>query len=140
MKATIPLLLFVLSLQATSQQTTITNEKLQIDYQKKSTSQKTIAWILAGTGVTTVIISIATFDGTEIFYSLAGNNKPINRFGALFFGGSAVALSSIPFFIISGKNKRKAMSLSFNIQQMPQLKQTSIAYCPIPSLKLKIRL
>ena len=110
------------------------------DYLQKSKSKKTIAWILAGTGITSVIISIATIDGTEIFSSIAGNDKPIKRFGALFFCGSAVALSSIPFFIISGKNKRKAMSLAFKIEQMPELQNVAIVNKPIPSATLKRRL
>lgn len=110
------------------------------DYLQKSKSQKTIAWILAGTGVTSVIISIATLDGTEIFSFIEGNDKPINRFGALFFGGSAVALSSIPFFISSGKNRRKAMNLSFKMEQVTQLRIASLVNKPTPSVSLKIRL
>lgn len=123
-----------------SQQVSPVPQLTKQDYLKKSKSQKTIAWILAGVGVTSVIISIATVDGTEIFSSIAGNDKPINRFGALFFGGSAVALSSIPLFIISDKNKRKAMSLSFKMEQVPQLQIASLVNKPTPSVSLKISL
>lgn len=110
------------------------------DYLQKSKSQKTIAWILAGTGVTSVIISIATLDGTEIFSSIEGNDKPLNRFGVLFFGGCIVSLSSIPFFISSGKNKKKAMSMSFKMEQVPQLQITSLVNKPIPSLSVSLSL
>ena len=133
-------LLLVLSNISYSQQVSPAPQLTKQDYLKKSKSQKTIAWILAGTGVTSVIISIATIDGTEIFSSIEGNNKPINRFGILIFGGCIVSLSSIPFFISSGKNKRKAMSLSLKMEQVPQLQIASLVNKPNPSVILKIRL
>lgn len=138
--AMLTMMFFFISVVIFSQQTNPALPSTKQDFLKKSKSQKIIAWILAGTGVTSVIISIATIDGTELFSSLAGNNKPVNRFGILFFGGCIVSLSSIPFFISSGKNKRKAMSLSFKMEQVPQLQIASLVNKPIPSISLKLRL
>ena len=58
------------------------------------------------------------------------------------FGGIGLLsmLGSIPFFIASGKNKRKAASLSFNNMRTPQIKNSSMVYKPIPSVSLKINL
>jgi hypothetical protein len=47
-------------------------------------------------------------------------------------------LGSIPLFLASGRNKRKAMSLSFKNETAPQLLKGSFAYRPIPSVSLKI--
>jgi len=58
---------------------------------------------------------------------------------AMIIGGTA-ALASIPFFIISSKNKRKAMSMSFKNQMIPQLQINGFAYSAIPSVNLKINL
>ena len=96
-------LLLVLSNISYSQQVSPAPQLTKQDYLKKSKSQKTIAWILAGTGVT-------------------------------------VSLSSIPFFISSGKNKRRAMSLSLKMEQVPQLQIASLVNKPNPSVILKIRL
>ena len=135
-KIIICVLLVILSVASFSQQTTAVSPILtKTDYLKKSKNQKTAAWILLGGGITTSIIGL-----TQI--NLAGSDENINNgLGtALFITGSAAAISSIFFFSASKKNKRKAMSLSFKLQQMPQLQQTSIGYYPIPSLKLKISL
>ena len=133
-------LLLIVSISSSGQQTNQVQQFTKTDYLKKSKTQKTIAWVLAGTGVTSVIISIATLDGTEIYSSIGGNNKPLNRFGTLFFGGSVVALSSIPFFIVSSKNKKKAMSLAIKNEPASQLYKKGIELKPVPSLALKISL
>lgn len=139
--AILTMVFFSISVATFSQQNEPAPQLTKQDYQQKSKSQKTIACILAGTGVTSVIISIATIDQTEIYSSIfSGNNKPVNRLSILFFGGCIVSLSSIPFFISSGKNKRKAMSLSFKMEQVPQLQNASLVNKSIPSVSLKIRL
>jgi hypothetical protein len=133
-------MLMTIAATSFSQQITPQPQLTKQDYLKKSKKQKTIGWILAGTGVTSVVLSIATLDGTEIFSSIDGDDGPINRFGALFFGGGVVTLSSIPFFISSGKNNRKAMSMSFKMQQVPQMQISKITNQSIPSLSLKVGL
>ena len=138
------ILFFLVAALATTvfSQQTATPPLTKADSLQKNKTQKTIAWVLAGAGVTSVIFSIATADGTEIFSSIAGNNKPINRFGVLFFGGSAVAISSIPLFIASGKNKRKAMTATtyLKMQTMPLAGWNSFVQKSYPSLAVKINL
>ena len=89
---------------------------------QKSKKQKTTAWILLGGGAcifaTTVIITLS--DG---FLSLFDLKKDNNR-GVLLAAGGAVMLGSIPFFIASGNNKRKANFIlkNENVFFNPQLK------------------
>jgi hypothetical protein len=54
--------------------------------------------------------------------------------------GGVTALSSIPFFIAAGRNKRKGMSLSLKNETAPQLQKNIFVYKPVPSLTLKINL
>jgi hypothetical protein len=54
--------------------------------------------------------------------------------------GGVAALSSIPLFIASGRNKRKGMSLSFKNETAPQIQKNSFVYRTVPSLKLRLNL
>lgn len=61
--------------------------------------------------------------------------------GIIIFGvGLCAAVGSIPLFIASGKNKRRAMSVSFKNEPAPQLQKNSFVYRSVPSLSLKISL
>ena len=73
---------------------------------QKSKKQKTTAWILlgGGAGIVATAVIITLSDG---FLSLFDLKKDNNR-GVLLAAGGAVMLGSIPFFIASGNNKRKA--------------------------------
>ena len=132
------LLLLAVSAASFSQPTTTPPEKA--DYLKKSKSQKTIAWILAGGGVGMAAIAIASYNYGDIVNVIEGDNRSINTKGAFLIIGGITALSSIPFFIASGKNKRKGMSLSFKNETVPLLQNGSFANRPVPSLALKISL
>ena len=100
------------------------------DLLKKSKNQKTIAFVLAGGG------SIAWLAGLNKYMNQE-DNKDGGGEAAMIIGGTA-ALASIPFFIISSKNKKKAMSMSFKNQRIPQLQGSSFIYRSAPSLNLKI--
>ena len=64
-----------------------------------------------------------------------------NSFPAAAVGIGAVCIAgSIPFFIASAKNKRRAMSVSFKNETIPQLQKSSFANRSVPSLTLKISL
>lgn len=108
------------------------SQQTKSGYLKKSKNQRIIAFVLAGGG------SIAW---------LAGLNKYMNQDdnvdgggeAAMIIGGTA-ALGSIPLFIISSKNKKKAMSMAFKNQMLPKLQNNGFVYRVIPSLNLKISL
>ena len=110
-------------------------------YLKKRKTQNTIGWVLAGTGAGLIVVSFATIDvndfGDAIFN---GDDSGLNTSAALFVTGCVVAVSSIPFFIAAGKNKKKAMSISFKLQSVPQLKEIYLTNFKTPSLTLKVQL
>ncbi len=76
---------------------------------QKSRKQKTLAWVLLGVGLGTLFIS-------SIIQTSQLGNDPLEYFlsdksekGAIaFLAGGAIAVASVPLFIISGKNKKKA--------------------------------
>ena len=148
-------LLLVLTITTFSQQNIPSPTLTKQEYIKKSKSQKTAAWVLLGGGFTISTIGALTSlpkAGKDIGYAiliipnaLTGNlqPEPQNNYTAqtiLLIGGLTSMLSSIPLFIASGKNKTKAMSLSFKNEPSLQLQKSSFVYRYIPSLTLKFQL
>lgn len=114
----------------------------QTDYLQKSKNQKKTAWILLGGGGAVMITGIIIPKGDITHVDPAGGKSYKNDgIKSLFTQTGALAmLGSIPFFIASSKNKKKAMSLSFKNETFPQLYKQSFASVPLPSLTIKISL
>ncbi len=79
-------------------------------YLKKGKKQATIAWIMLGGGLvisaTGLGIGLANIDIVVDGYESPDENK-VTIESVLFFGGAAMIISSIPFFVSSFINKRK---------------------------------
>ena len=105
---------------------------------KKSKTQKTVGWILLGTGAGTIAYGLITIN------SYTDNEGPFggqNYTGALIaIGGGVISASSIPFFISSAKNKRKAATISFKNQKILFPRQNTFVLKTQPTLTLKIEL
>ena len=110
-------------------------------YLQKSKNQKTIAWVLLGTGFAINIIAVATLPKNYDFLSpTASQAKQLNTSYWLLGIGSVTMLSSIPFTISGHANKKKAAGISINTQQLKQLKNGSTYSVNYPALTLKIKL
>jgi len=142
----ITLLLFVIG-SFGQQSTTTPAPKPDTDYLQKSKKQKTAAWILLG-GATIMMIT----GGVIWSNAVEENVDPDNPFSpliapatttkgtGLIFAGLLVSAGSIPLFIASGKNRRRAASLSLGNMKTQQIKNSSMVYRPIPAVSLKISL
>jgi hypothetical protein len=111
------------------------------DYLKKSKRQKTTAWILAGGGTAMALVSLTSFNLINVFGSALddnNSNENLKRGETTFYIGCITAVSSIPFFIASSKNKKKAASVSFKMEKTPVYQQRSFVYHSYPALSLKI--
>ncbi len=99
------------------------------DYLKKSKTQKTIGFVLIGVGAVTLI-------------AISGGNTDLGAVGPLAVIGTVCILTSIPVFIGSGRNKRRAKnaSVSFNFEKIRSIQQTQIRYAAIPAISLKLNL
>lgn len=126
---------FILLLLATttfSQQNNPTSTMTEQDYLKKSKHQKTFAWVLLGGGILSTSLGLAG-SGINPDYGEKGGN------GFLVTGLVAIG-ASIPLFIASSKNKRKAASISINNKPSLQVQKSSFVYKSIPSITFKLQL
>jgi hypothetical protein len=106
------MLLLVMS-TAFSQQLPSNQPLTQQDYVKKSKNQKTVAWILLAGGVGLIGTGLLIGNGDETSFDDAAS-------GGIVAGvGVASALVSIPVFLASTRNKKKAMELSAGVQRFP---------------------
>lgn len=83
--------------------------KIQIsnDLLEKSKRQKTTAWVLMGTGGAAFVYGIAGFSRGFLDFD-SDERGPFQIHGIALGYGLLAPLVSIPFFIKSGQNKRKA--------------------------------
>jgi hypothetical protein len=136
-------LLLIVATNTFCQQTTPSPSLTEQDYLTKSKHQKTTAWIMMGGG--SALFCASAIIGAHAFFDLFSGNidnaeSNIGASGVMGIIGTAAMLGSIPFFIASSKNKRKAMSLSFKAEPFRQIQKNNFVYKAIPSLALKINL
>ena len=83
---------------------------VQKDYLQKSKHQKTAAWILLGGGTALIATGIIVGTGEDAYFTDAAGGAAVAGIGLL------STIASIPLFIASGKNKKKAMHMTANIK------------------------
>jgi len=130
-----------------SQQTSPAPALTRQDYLKKSKNQKKAAWILLGGGTVmmitgSVIWSNAVEDNVDPDNPLSPLLAPATttKGTGLVLAGLLVSAGSIPLFIASGKNRRKAAALSFDFQKVHQVQNSAFVNKSLPSLTLKFNL
>ena len=89
----------------------------------------------ATVGTAEVIVSPITVTGVS-----EQTNRNINTGTALLLVGIAAAVTSIPLFISSARNKKKALTLSASNQVIQQMQKSSISRIAVPSLTISIAL
>ena len=109
------------------------------DYLKKSKRQKTAATLLLTSGTVLILTSSYLYIKTELD-DYSDINVDENVTTTMAYVGLAAIVSSIPLFIIAGKNKRKAMGIGFDIQPARQIQNTRLVKKPVPSITFKIPL
>lgn len=110
-------------------------------YLTKSKNQKTIGWILAGSGAGLIVAGLIVGDQDNSSNDLSLDFGPNFDVGLwLVGGGIAAGLASIPFFISSRKNARKAASIGLSNQKivMPQGSAFTTKMQPTVSLKIPL--
>ena len=119
----------MLALPATSfcQKTNDSVPVVKTDYLAKSKSQKTAAFILLGIGVTTLTIA-------------AVGDLDLDILGTVVIVGGVATIASIPLFIASGKNKRKAMkaTTSIKMESIPLHQAQSFIQNSYPAFSVNI--
>jgi len=128
-KITICTMLLIITVTTFCQQTEPRAPLTREDYLKKSKSQKIAGFIFLGAGAI-------------IFASLSGGNTDFDTLGALVVLGGISTLASIPLFIASGRNKRKARdaSASLNFEKIQTIQQVGMSFHSSPAISIKLNL
>ena len=118
-------LMLVLPVISFCQKTSDSVPVVKTDYLAKSKSQKTAAFILLGIGVTTLTIA-------------AVGDLDLDILGTVVIVGGAATIASIPLFIASGKNKRRAMkaSASIKMETVPLIQKQSYIQNSYPAFSV----
>jgi hypothetical protein len=131
-KITIYFLLLALPVTSFCQKINDSVPVIKTDYLAKSKNQKTAAWILLGGGVALIGTGFIVGDSKNSSFDDAA-------FGALLAGiGTLSAIGSIPLFIASGKNKRRAMKASalIKMETVPLIQKQSYIKISYPSFSV----
>ena len=127
---------------------TIAQEMNKQDYLEKSRKQKTTGFIMAGGGVVLFAIGGGIYLGSASetvvsCFTLTGCSSDDGELGggaAMMVIGGLAALGSIPVFISSGKNAKKAAQMSFRYEPTYIPKYVGNVPRAIPSLNFSIPL
>ncbi|MFV5699892.1 hypothetical protein ACM55H_16140 [Flavobacterium sp. ZT3R17] len=134
MKKTITFLMLLLFTVNAFSQTIPSNEFSKEYYLKKSKNQKTTGWILLSGGTIMTVVGVIGF--SDSWYS--SSNSTTDAYGFIMLGGVVSGLGSIPFFIMSGNNARKAATISLISQPVFNPMQGSLVLNSQPALSVKI--
>lgn len=112
-----------------SQQSEPTEAPTKQDYLTKSKNQKVAGFVLLGAGLTTLAI-------------ISKGKTSFDVLPALAIGGTVCTLASIPLFIASGRNKRKAANASayLNMQDTENTLYAGTGLRVFPAVSIKLRL
>ena len=122
-------MILVISTSSFGQQIDTSKFNTRKYYLRKSRSQLVGGLILLGIGGATL--------------ALVSNGKTsFNILPVLVIGGGLFVLGSIPLFIASGRNKRKAMNATtlFKMETIPTLPQTGINFHSYPAISVRFDL
>lgn len=142
--------LLIVTTSSFSQHADTFNAFRKAEYLRKSKNQKTAAWVLLSGGVVLSVTGVVIYNNA---YNKAMENDPfgtvlslgtnVDGTGAVMATiGTLAAAASIPFFIVSGKNKRKANSIStgFKMESMPAIQRASVFNRSYPAVSIKLGL
>lgn len=130
------MLFFILNSFCQTQTTTFSKEY----YLEKSKKQKKTGWIILGTGLTFAAIGglVQLSNSNQTSY---GSGFDFDFTGAyIAIGGGILSLASIPCFVNSSKNKKLAVAIAIDNQNILLPQENNFAFKKQPSLCLKIEL
>jgi len=109
-------------------------------YLVKSKNQKIAAFSILGAGFAVDIIALATFPKDYGVLNTPEQNRQAEKSAWIFAAGTVTMLASIPFFVNSHANKRKALRMSVKSQDFPPFKNNTPYNSNYPALALKLNL
>lgn len=143
-KIIISMILFLINASAFCQQNGQAGQISKQDYLRKSKNQNRTGVILLAAGggliATSLIIPKGELvrDGICIGVLCDDEYENDGTKSAFFIAGGLSILGSIPFFIASGKNRKRATSVSFTSEHAFYLNNPNIVSTSFPALRVKI--
>jgi hypothetical protein len=114
------------------------------DLLAKAKKQNTTGWVVFGTGftITSIGLIMVTNEVKNDLYNIFSPEKQKNSSAGtvLVIGGAAGMLSSIPFFLVSSKNQKRAAIAFLKLESQHELKKASFVTSSFPALGLRISL
>jgi hypothetical protein len=138
-------IMVILSASSYAQQTN-TQHITKEHFLEKSKNQKKAAYIMLAAGVvlfgTAILIPRGEYEGTGIDPVGGVTEKYSNDGvkGVCVLTGTLSMLGSIPLFLASSRNKKKAMSISLKKETAPQFYNNRWVYVPVPSITVRLAL
>jgi hypothetical protein len=140
-------LAFALTLASFSQQITPKEDYKQNEYYKKSSNQKTVGWVLTGTGTLALIVTAGVDaaqtvgEGLVTVISLGTVEAEHKSYTVPYLLSAACIVSGICFLMASSTNKKKARDASvfIDMENAPILQGTVLVSRSFPSVGIKIR-
>jgi hypothetical protein len=143
-------ILLAIAVQSFCQQTDSLKSIAKTDYLRKSKNQKTAAWILLGGGIAMAVAGTIVYSNDynkaaeqDPFWTTVSYGANVNPTGAVIATlGVLAAVGSIPLFIASGKNKKKARAIStgFKMENALSIQRASLVSGSYPALSLRLSL
>ena len=120
---------------------------IQTDYLQKSKKQKTTGFILLGGGAALAIvgtaIGVSSVDDELVSNIIDGeSDETYTAGGIMLITGLAAMVGSVPFFIASSRNNKKAHAASafIKLETMPVVYRQGISKLPYPAACIRINL
>ena len=120
---------------------------IQTDYLQKSKKQKTAAFVLLGGGAALAVVGTAIGSNSwdDEIASIVGEGENDNSYmagGIMMVTGLAAMVGSVPLFIASARNKKKAhaASASIKLETMPVVYRQGISKLSYPVACIRINL
>jgi len=142
--------LLTITINSFCQQTDSLKSIAKTDYLRKSKNKKTAAWVLLGGGIAMAVAGTIVYSNDynkaykqDPFWTTVSYGTNVNPTGAVIATiGVLAATGSIPFFIASGKNKKKARALStgFKMENAPSIQRASLVKRSYPAVSIKVGL
>ena len=147
MKKTIVFTFFlIVAFTSFSQQNLAMKTKSHDALLKKSTNQKTVAWLLLGGGtaayITSIILARSAITNDLGSGPTGTNRRYLTPSSVVYTSGLILAASSILFFTMASHNKQKAMAViaSLKIENAPVIQHASFISQSYPEVSIKINL
>lgn len=128
------MLLFIIPGASFSQKTNDSLPAVNTDYMAKSKNQKSAGWVLLGGGAVLIGTGFLIGDSKNSTFDDAATGAILGGIGVL------SAIGSIPLFIASGKNKKKAMRASTFIKKetVPLFHKQSFTQNSYPAFSISL--